>query len=203
MARSRDLLVRGGDAGTRPDGVDRRRLLSGTAVLFAVPIAGVAGCLGDDRPDPIALDGEQSCDQCGMVISEHPGPAGQTHFEGNVPEGRDAPAWFCSSKCTYNYTFDRVDQGATVVVTYLTDYSAVDYSVEGEGDSLVITAHLGADTFSPAADLVHVAGSDVDGAMGSALIPFSGTGDAEGFASEYGGDVVSHDDVTRDLLAGL
>lgn len=183
--------------------LSRRRLLSVSAAAATLSIGGLAGCLGSDVPEPIALDGEQSCDQCGMVISEHPGPAGQTYFEGDVPEGRDGPAWFCSSKCTYNYGFDVEDRGGTAAVTYLTDYSTVDYGVEGEADSLVVTAHLAADAFADAAGLVLVAGSDVEGAMGSALIPFSDTDDAEAFAAEYGGEIVPHADVTRELLAGL
>lgn len=192
MTRSRDR------SGTF--GATRRRLLSG--VVAAVGI-GLAGCLGEDLPEPIPLDGEQSCDNCGMVIREHPGPVGQTYFAGDVPEGRDGPAWFCSSKCTYSYTFDREDEGSEVQVTYLTDYSGVDYEIEGDADSLVISAHLEAEAFADAADLVCVAGSDVEGAMGSALIPFSDVDDAEAFALEYGGETVPHGEVTRDLLAGL
>ncbi|AUX09496.1 NosL family protein [Halalkaliarchaeum desulfuricum] len=181
----------------------RRRLLSGTATTVTLSTVGLAGCLGSEIPEPIALDGDQHCDQCGMVISEHPGPAGQTYFEGDLPEGRDGPAWFCSSKCTYNYEFDMEDRGETTQVTYLTDYSAVDYGVEGEGDSLVITAHLAADAFADADGLVLVAGSDVEGAMGTALIPFSDADDAEAFAADYGGEIVSHAEVTRELLAGV
>lgn len=183
--------------------VTRRGVLSGAAAASVVPLAGLAGCLGGDVPEPVSLDGDQTCDHCGMVISEHPGPAGQTFFEGNVPEGRDGPAWFCSSKCTYNYGFQREEEGRSVEVSYLTDYSGVDYSVEGEGGSLVITAHLEADAFADASELVLVAGSDVQGAMGSSLIPFSDTADAEAFAEEYGGEVVPHAEVTPDLLAGL
>ena len=183
--------------------LSRRRLLSGAAAAATLSVGGLAGCLGSELPEPVALDGDESCDQCGMVISEHPGPAGQTYFEGDVPEDRDGPAWFCSSKCTYNYGFDADDRGETPQVTYLTDYSAVDYGVEGEGGSLVITAHLTADAFVDADGLVLVAGSDVEGAMGTALIPFSDTDDAEAFAADYGGDVVPHAEVTRELLAGL
>ncbi|MDR5673081.1 NosL family protein [Halalkaliarchaeum sp. AArc-CO] len=183
--------------------VTRRRLLSGAAAAATLSVGGLAGCLGSEVPEPVALDGDQSCDQCGMVISEHPGPAGQTYFEGDVPEGRDGPAWFCSSKCSYNYVFDADDRGETPQVTYLTDYSAVDYGVEGEGDSLVITAHLEPEAFADASGLVLVAGSDVEGAMGSAVITFSDGDDAEAFAADYGGDVVPHAEVTRELLAGL
>lgn len=39
--------------------------------------------------------------------------------------------------------------------------------------------------------------------MGSSLIPFSQDADAESFAAEYGGEIVPHGEVSRDLLAGL
>ncbi|MFC7114787.1 nitrous oxide reductase accessory protein NosL [Natronoarchaeum sp. GCM10025703] len=179
----------------------RRRML---ALAGAGTVAVLAGCLGDDEaaPEPIALDAGQSCDQCGMVIEEHPGPTGQVFFEDH-PEDRDGPAHFCSGVCTYRYRFDAEDRGETPIVTYLTDYSTVEYTVSGEGESQFISAHLQADEYADETDLNFVAGSDVRGAMGEDLIPFGEATDADSFADEYGGQVITHDEITRELIDSL
>jgi nitrous oxide reductase accessory protein NosL len=137
-----------------------------------------------------------------MVIENHPGPSGQTFYEGDHPEDRDGPAWFCSSVCTYRYHFAARNRGWRRVVTYLTDYSRVDYSV-GEGNRRFVSAHLAAEDFSATEDLQLVVNSDVEGAMGPALVPFSDSADAEAFAEEYGGEVIDTEDVTPELLEQL
>lgn len=186
------------DVGSR---LGRRRYLGGIALAG---VAMLAGCLGDDgeRPAPVALDEGQVCDQCGMVIENHPGPAGQTYFE-EGPADRDGPAWFCSGVCTYTYTLDREEEGWTTVVVYLTDYAAVDYEFSTEDGRTFISAHLEAEAFADARDLTLVVGSDAHGAMGPDLVPFGDRDAAEAFVAEHGGQLVAHDDVNRDLLAGL
>lgn len=176
-------------------GLDRRRFL-----LLAGALVGTAGCgSGGEAPEPVALDDGQNCDQCGMVVEQHPGPVGQTYYEGDRPDGRDGPAWFCSSVCAYRYRFDATDRDWTPVVTYLTDYSGVEYTIEGEARQF-ISAHLGAGDFAPEDALELVVESDVEGAMGPALIPFADGEDARAFADEHGGDVIDASEVSRTLL---
>ncbi len=179
---------------------DRRTVLTAVGGGLAV---GLAGCLGDDSEAPaaVSLDDGQGCDQCGMVIDQHPGPTGQVFFDDHPPD-REGPAWFCSGTCSYSYRFDREDDGLDPVVTYLTDYSRVDYSVD-DGDEPSISAHLAADNHREEADLSVVVGSDVIGAMGPDLIPFSDSADAEAFADEYGGTVQSAGDVDRELVDSI
>lgn len=179
--------------------VDRRTLLSAVGGGLAV---GLAGCTGSSESTPaaVALDDGQSCDQCGMVIDAHPGPTGQVYFDDHLSE-RDGPAWFCSGTCTYTYRFDRVAEGATPLVTYLTDYSAVDYAVEGDGPS--ITAHLAADDYAPEDDLVVAVGTGVRGAMGPDLIPFGDADDAESFVDDHGGEVIDTADIDRELVDSI
>jgi nitrous oxide reductase accessory protein NosL len=86
-------------------------------------------------------------------------------------------------------------------VTYLTDYAAVDYRVRREGGTQVISAHLAAEHFAATEDLEVVAGADVEGAMGPAIVPFGDTDAAAEFASTYGGDVVAAEDISRELVA--
>ena len=176
----------------------RRTVLTAVGSGLAV---GLAGCLGNgggdsDLPAAVSLDDEQACDECGMVIEQHPGPTGQVFFDDHPPD-REGPAWFCSVTCTYSYRFDREDEGLDPVVTYLTDYSEIDYSVD---DDPSISAHLAAEDHRPEADLSVVAGSEVEGAMGPELIPFGDSDDSEAFADEYGGDVRAAADVDRELV---
>jgi copper chaperone NosL len=176
----------------------RRRFVLGTAAAAT----GLAGCLGSsDRPQPIALTEATSCDQCGMVINEHPGPAGQTYYRENTPEGHDPPARFCSTVCTYRHRFATEERGWTPQVTYLTDYATVDYRVEQEGGAQVISAHLAAESFAVTDELDVVTGSDVEGAMGPAIVPFSETDAAEAFASTYGGQIIAAADISQELVA--
>jgi len=177
----------------------RRTILTAVGSGLAV---GLAGCLGDDElPPPVSLDEGQECDQCGMVIDQHPGPTGQVFFDDHPPD-RDGPARFCSATCSYSYRFDREDEGLDPIVTYLTDYSRVEYSV-ADGDDPSISAHLAADDYREESALSVVVGSDVEGAMGPELIPFSDSEEAEAFADEYGGEVRTTGDVDRELVDSI
>ncbi|MHC3439693.1 nitrous oxide reductase accessory protein NosL [Natrialbaceae archaeon A-gly3] len=187
----------------------RRVFLASTG---GVGLAALAGCLGEvEVPDPITL-GDQSCDQCGMVIDQYNGPVGQAFYEDDVPEGRgDDPAWFCSSTCTYSFVFDQEDLGHDPLGIYLTDYSDVDWEVveeeRGAGDETVvdtyISAHLDSEDFADATDLTLVADSDLEGSMGTSIIGFSDPEDAGAFPEEYGGIELEHDQIDRDVLSGL
>jgi len=182
------------------DHLDRRRFLALAGLAVGV---GTAGCgSGSETPDPVSLDSEQHCDQCGMVIQQHAGPAGQTYYEGDHPEGRDGPAWFCSSICLYRYQFAAEDREWTRIVSYLTDYSGVDYTIRGD-DEQFISAHLGAEFFEQLEELTLVVRSEIQGAMGPAMVPFSDEEDARAFKDEYGGDLVEATEVTRELVDSL
>lgn len=172
--------------------------------MVAATLGGLSGCLrGEDRPAAIALDGEKYCDQCGMLIEAQPGPVGQTFFEEFSPAQRDGPAWFCSGVCTYNYTFERRDEGRAVVVIYLTDYARVDWQTSSEDGQTYLSAHLEAEWFTDADDLVLVVGSELVGAMGPDLVGFSDRDAAASFAGDYGGELYDHDDVTPELVGSL
>ncbi|ELY58922.1 nitrous oxide reductase accessory protein NosL [Natronolimnohabitans innermongolicus] len=183
--------------------VSRRVVLGGVAT---VSLGAIAGCLdGDDEdvPEAIEIEDDQDCDQCSMRIVDHPGPAGQAHYEDpSDVEIEDRPALFCSSLCAYAFTFTNEDDAEPDVI-YLTDYSAVDETVEQGDDSLVISRHLEADAFEDATGLTMVVDSDVEGAMGASIIPFGDGDDADAFADEYGGDREEHDDITQELVMSL
>lgn len=117
--------------------------------------------------------------------------------------GDDEPAWFCSTVCTFDYYFEKEEADRTPVVRYVTDYSSVDYEIVEEGPSLFVTAHLEAGSFVDADETWLVVDSEVRGAMGVSLVPFSDRGDAEEFQGDHGGDVLPFEDVTRQLVDQL
>ncbi|ERH08203.1 MAG: putative lipoprotein involved in nitrous oxide reduction [Halonotius sp. J07HN4] len=187
----------------RPPASPTRRSLLATGGGLAA--AGLAGCLGGtaggELPEPVSLNAEQACDECAMIIQDHPGPTGQIYFS-SLHDERDGPARFCSGVCAYVYRFNRVAEGATPIGTYLTDYSSIDYELSDDPDPFISPA-LTAETFAPEAELFAVVGSDVRGAMGADVIPFSARGDAESFASTHGGSVRAASDIDRELIDGV
>lgn len=190
---------------TDPDpDVTRRTVLGGVGVACLGTIAGCVGGGGTEPvPDPISIADGKGCDNCTMSIGDHPGPAGQAHYgDPTAVLDEDRPAQFCSTLCTYTFTFDHEDD-AEPVVTYLTDYSSVEYEIERDGETRVITRVLEADGFEDASALTMIADSDVQGAMGASMIPFSDADEAAAFREEYGGDEYTHDDVTRELVMSL
>lgn len=177
--------------------LSRRHLMATTGAAMLV-----AGCLGDEDPEPISLDGERACDRCGMIIEDHPGPVGQIHFEDDEPEG-GRPAQFCSSVCTYTYRFNAEEEGRTPRTTFLTDYSRVEEEVFESGSDLVISSHVEADAFAPTTELTLVVGSEVSGAMGPALVPFSDGDDLTAFIDEYGGADIGAESIDRATVENL
>ena len=182
--------------------ITRRRALSGVAVVLPVSLA---GCLGGDPAasiEPIALDGQRACDECGMIIEDHPGPVGQVHFETDEPEG-GRPAQFCSSVCTYTYRFDAEDAGRQPILTFLTDYSRVDEEVFRAGGDVLFSSHVEAAAFAPTSELTVGVDSEVTGAMGPAIVPFGDDADVESFLAEYGGQSMDAEAIDRGTLEAL
>ncbi|WP_251343461.1 nitrous oxide reductase accessory protein NosL [Haloplanus halophilus] len=178
-------------------GPTRRRVLC--CVAAAVSLAGCSG--STDRPAAVSLSGAGGCDQCGMVVDRQSGPSGQTYYREHSPEGHDPPARFCSTVCTFRHRFATERRGWRPRVTYLTDYSTVDYAVREANGDRVLSAHLDAEAFGATEELRVVAGSGVEGAMGPALVPFGDDGDAEAFAAAYGGEIVDAEGISRELVA--
>ncbi|MFC6953267.1 nitrous oxide reductase accessory protein NosL [Halorubellus litoreus] len=181
--------------------VSRRRVLAGAS---AVAVASVAGCLGgngDAAPAAVAISDVAACDECGMVISKHPGPNAEIYWADVEPEGRDAPFWFDSLKqCFFPHYFEGRDAGRSLDAAYVTDYSAVEYSVNTREGASYITSHTSADSMADATSLSYVVESDVEGAMGPDFVPFGDDADAEAFAAEHGGSVVAFDEITPTLV---
>lgn len=173
-----------------------------TAVGFFVVV--LAGCSGDqpqsgDPPDPVSLASPEKCHVCGMVIEKHHGPNGQMFYRSEGAEETPGPVQFDSLKQGLfpNY-FENKKRGKKPWIIYVTDYSTFDYTIETVKGDPYIQSAVKPGTFSPARDVVFVAGSDVRGAMGKDFIPFSDQKDAREFAETYGGDLLTFKDITLD-----
>lgn len=189
----------GSDGGLPTRGVSRRRLLRVGGVVLGASLAGCAG--GGDVPAPVALTSGQACDVCGMVIQKHPGPNGEVYFRDDAPAGHDNPARFDSLKqCLFPYLWEKQRLGWEETAVYVTDYSSVDYTVNAEGGRSFLSSHPEAEAFARAKDLRYAVESDVEGAMGYDFVPFSNGDDASEFVEEWGGQVVSFDDIDETLV---
>jgi nitrous oxide reductase accessory protein NosL len=174
--------------------LSRRHVVATAAGLTA----GLAGCLGGDGGDPpaaVSLSEDATCDVCGMVISQHPGPTAEVFYADQRPAGHDNPARFDSTWEAFQFDFEHEDWDRQAF--YVTDYSAVDYEIRTDGDQQVISTHYDASSFVDATGVTFV------GAMGEDLIAFSTPADAEAFQGEYGGDIVEFGDVSPELLSTL
>jgi nitrous oxide reductase accessory protein NosL len=190
---------------TRPT-VPRRAVLAGATTLGVAALAGCSGRSGGGDatvPEPITLTQEHSCDVCGMVIPNHPGPSAEVFYPGREPAGHANPARFDSTWEAYQFDFDRRDEGWEAAAFYVTDYSAVDYRIFSEGGDTLVSTHPAAEAFVDADSVTYVVGSEVKGAMGRDLIAFSAREDAESFRDEHGGQLMGHGDVTRATIASL
>jgi nitrous oxide reductase accessory protein NosL len=184
-------------------GIGRRRLLAGVGLAVAGGVAGCSGDSGGEKPAPVTLTTDDACDVCGMIIPNHPGPSTEIFYADERPSGHDNPARFDSTWEAFEYHFERENRGWTAAAFYVTDYSAVDYTVSTAGGDQLISTHPEASAFVDADDVTFVVGSAVKGAMGRDLIAFSVEGDAEAFADEYGGSLATFDDVTPETIASL
>lgn len=204
-----------GDGGTRggsatrqsvtlwATGVPRRAVLLGAGAVLSGTVAGCLGGDGAPAPDPVEIEADWSCDGCGMVITNHPGPNAEIYYADERPNDHDNPARFCSTWEAFQFDFEKRDAGWSREAFYVTDYSSVDYDVYQERGDTLITSHTDAGAFIDGRDVTFVVASDAKGAMGEDLVGFSNDVDAEDFAEQYGGDLVAFADVTRDTIAGL
>lgn len=176
-------------------------MLVHTAAISGIALAGCLGGPDTSSPDPITLPTGADCDNCGMVIDQHPGPNGQLFYEENQPANHDEPFRYDALKqCFFPDLLESQQLGWTATGRYVTDYSNVEYTLQTDDDTTYISSHTGAASFAPAADMTYVVGSEVEGAMGPDFIPFSSRDDAEAFTTEHGGDLVAYDDIDEGLI---
>ncbi len=150
-----------------------------TAVLIAAAL--LAGCGGEaprEVPPPIELTREHVGYYCNMIVADHRGPKGQVHLL-----SARQPLWFASVRDTLAFT--RLPGEPTdIAAIYVNDMGRADWDSPEAG------------TWIDARAALFVVGSRRAGGMGAPEpVPFAERAAAEGFASTYGGRVVSYGEV--------
>jgi copper chaperone NosL len=150
------------------------------ALLFAIALS---ACQEDavQNTDPLPLTPETVGHFCQMNLLEHEGPKGQVHLEG-LP---GMPLFF--SQVSDLVVYLRLpEQSNTVLAVYVSDMGAEGASWAEPGISNWIdgrTAH-------------YVVGSDIEGGMGAPeVVPFADPAEAQAFAAEQGGVVMTLEDI--------
>lgn len=145
------------------------------------------GC-GESTPEVIAApaaviihDGEE-CDLCGMLINNFSGPKGQL-FE----RGSDQPKRFCSTRDLMAYALQPEHQHRINHI-YVHDVPTAPW--DKQEDAVYIDAKTA----------FFVTGHSQTGAMGPTLATFSSKVDAEKFTADFGGKVVTFDQIDMAVL---
>ncbi|MGI9505362.1 MAG: nitrous oxide reductase accessory protein NosL [Geminicoccaceae bacterium] len=135
-------------------------------------------------PPPLELTSDAAGFYCSMTVIEHPGPKAQIFVADAA-----APLWFPSVRDMFAYTM-LPEENQDIRAIYVSDTGATDdYANVAEGAWL------------EAQNALYVLGSEIDGGMGlPEAIPFADHDQAAAFAREYGGEVVSFDDVSPDFV---
>lgn len=167
------------------------RLLS--TLLFATSallLGTVSGCGEEQKtvskaPDPIVIHNGEECDLCGMYINRFPGPKAQAFVRGGERALR-----FCSTRDMFAYAL-QPEHSHRVEHIYVHDVATAPWDSQEKA------------SFIDAKAAVYVVGHDQRGAMGPALASFARVLDAELFAKQHGGKIVSYDQVNLELLSQM
>ncbi|MBV7316973.1 nitrous oxide reductase accessory protein NosL [Shewanella sp. NIFS-20-20] len=122
------------------------------------------------------------CHLCGMMITKYPGPKGQV-----VIDNGDYNPKFCSSRDMFTFAL-QPENKRQVTALFVHDVGVTDW------------AHPQDSAFIDAKAAYYVYGTSKKAVMGPAVAPFSSLAAAEAFANEFGGDVLSFEDITLELL---
>ena len=161
----------------------RRALLSAGVGSFVL----TAGCIGDTADfDPVELEAGATCEVCGMVITDHHGPAGQAFYEDDDPVTFDSVAEMV-----------RYDQDISISLAagYVTDYAAFEFDIEYHDETPYMPTNTAVSVFAKIDAVIFLAESFLHGAMGVDAMPFSDEEVAASLVEEYGGRIVQWDEL--------
>ncbi|MEY8214436.1 MAG: nitrous oxide reductase accessory protein NosL [Colwellia sp.] len=133
----------------------------------------------------VAMESSDECHLCGMLITNFDGPKGEVFRK----EQGDKVFKFCSTRDMFSYYLDP-ENTRNVSQILVHDMSKMPWGSDSIDDKYFIDAK----------DAWYVTGSEKTGAMGKTLASFSLQTDAQDFADEFGGKVLSFKDVNPDSL---
>lgn len=134
-----------------------------------------------------AIESADECHLCGMLITHFAGPKGELFRKGLTAEEGKKVHKFCSTRDMFSFYLDPENK-RNVTTLYVHDMSKSPW--DSPNDNYFIDAKTA----------WFVAGSEKTGAMGKTLASFSEQHDAQQFANDYGGQVLSFQDIDLSVL---
>ena len=150
-------------------------------------VLGVA-CSEQESPEKamvrqaVAIEQADECHLCGMIISNYPGPKGETYNKSS-----DTVNKFCSTRDLFSFVL-QPENTRQVKEIYVHDMSKTPWQRPED------------EYFIDAREAWYVIGSEKKGAMGKTLASFGQKADAEVFIKEFGGKLYSFEEITIDVL---
>lgn len=136
-----------------------------------------------------AIESADECHLCGMLISHFDGPKGELFRKGITEADGKKVHKFCSTRDMFSFYLDPENK-RNVTTMYVHDMSKSPWNAPND------------EYFIDAKTAWYVAGSSQTGAMGATLASFSLEVDANKFAQEFGGKVLSFAQVDVAVLVG-
>jgi len=133
----------------------------------------------------VAMESSDECHLCGMLITHFDGPKGEIFRK----EQGEKVFKFCSTRDMFSYYLDPENK-RNVRQILVHDMSKMPWGSDSIDDKHFIDAKVA----------WFVVGSEKTGAMGKTLASFSLETDAQAFAEEFGGKVLSFNEVNQDSL---
>ena len=147
--------------------------------VLALALVALAACREEvaSLPQPVEMTEEAVGHYCQMNLFEHPGPKAQVHLD-----GLSNPLFFSQVRDAIAYQ-RMPEQSHAITAIYVSDMGGgADWENPGANNWIL------ADTAQ------FVVGADVPGGMGAPeLVPFSTPAEADAFAADHGGSVMSLD----------
>ncbi|NOZ58339.1 MAG: nitrous oxide reductase accessory protein NosL [Euryarchaeota archaeon] len=134
---------------------------------------------------PVEPTMDDKCPVCGMMPAKYPEWRAQVVLKSGERYHFDSPKdmfRFLLGLSVKNEPKHWVD-ASEVAAVFVTDYATKQYA--------------------DARKAYYVKGSEVRGPMGEDLVPFARSEDAHAFASQHGGEVLTYEEVTAEVVKGL
>lgn len=131
-----------------------------------------------------AITDHERCHQCGMMITKYPGPKGQVFIKQQPHSVK-----FCSTRDMFAFSLQPENQ-RQLTGLFVHDMAKTDWDKPQD------------DAFIDATKAWYVYGTSKKAVMGPAVASFETKESATKFAQEFGGAVISYQQVNISLLAG-
>jgi copper chaperone NosL len=137
--------------------------------------------------EAVVIESSDECHLCGMLISNFSGPKGELFRKGITEADGKSVKKFCSTRDMFSFYLDPENQ-RNVTTMLVHDMSKSPWDTPND------------DYFIDARNAWFVADSSKTGAMGKTLASFSKEADAQAFADDFGGKVISFSQVDISVL---